>query len=35
MGWRGGAVIGNKEAVEKASSRSRCFMKYHSFMAVL
>ena len=35
MGRRGGAVIDSKEAVEKASSQSRCFMKYHSFMAVL
>ena len=32
---RQGAVIGSKEAVEKASSRSRCFMKYHSLMAAV
>ena len=35
MGWRGGAVIGSKEAVEKVSSRNRSFNKYHSFPAVL
>ena len=35
IGRRGGAVIGSKEAVERASSRSRRFMKYHSFIAVL
>ena len=35
MGRRGGAVICSKEAAEKASSRSWCFMKYHSFTMVL
>ena len=35
MGQWGGAVIGSKEAAEKANSQSRCFMKYHSLMAVL
>ena len=35
IGRRDGAVISSKEAVEKASSRIRCFMEYHSLTAVL